>query len=108
MPGTKRRRVRVTKGTGSRSTDRGPPVAVSVPALSGPVSAMILQGLYDSEIDVSVESLYDLGFTVKIGDKLNGFMAEQQCLTWAEAEEWLRATALTLFPESAFARRYPN
>jgi hypothetical protein len=66
----------------------------------------ILQDLYNSEINVSVESLWDCGFAVRIGDRLNGYRAEQQVEDWGAAEAWLRATAIRLYPKSEFARRY--
>jgi len=66
----------------------------------------ILQDLYDSEINVSVETLWDCGFTVRIGDHLNGFRAERRFEDWGSAETWLRATAISLYPESQFAERY--
>ena len=68
----------------------------------------ILQDLYDSEINVSVsiESLWDCGITVRIGDRLNGFRAERSFEYWASAETWLRATAISLYPDSQFAERY--
>jgi hypothetical protein len=39
----------------------------------------LIQRLYDSEINLTVQfsSFYDGGFTVKIGDELNGFRAEE-------------------------------
>jgi hypothetical protein len=36
----------------------------------------ILQQLYDSEINVWVTSFYDDGFYVRLGDEMNGFVAE--------------------------------
>jgi hypothetical protein len=68
----------------------------------------ILQELFDSEINVAVQSFYDGGFTVKFGDPLNGFRAEAHFLDWASAEDWLRVTAVTLYPTSEFARRHSN
>ena len=64
----------------------------------------ILQRLYDSEINFEVSGFYDAGFDVRLGDALNGFLAEGKVETWAEAEAWLRDQALAHFPDSEFAR----
>ena len=37
----------------------------------------ILQKFYDAEINVSISSFWDAKFTVKIGDEINGFRAEE-------------------------------
>jgi hypothetical protein len=47
------------------------------------------QQLYDREINFSISCFWDDGFTVKIGDELNGFLAETTVATYAEALEWL-------------------
>ena len=62
----------------------------------------VLQRLYDSEINVTVSSFYEDGFYVKLGDEMNGFVAEGRCHTWADVEEWLTAMARIHYPTSAF------
>lgn len=64
----------------------------------------IMQRLYDSEINAVVSSFYDDGFYVKLGDEMNGFVAEGHCITWADVEEWLTAMARIHYPMSDFAR----
>jgi hypothetical protein len=64
----------------------------------------ILQRLYDSEINFEVAGFYDAGFDVRLGDALNGFIAESKVETWAEVEAWLRDQALAHFPDSKFAQ----
>jgi hypothetical protein len=64
----------------------------------------ILQRLYDSEINFEVSAFYDAGFDVRLGDPLNGFLAEGKVETWAAAEAWLRDQALAHFPDSKFAQ----
>jgi hypothetical protein len=64
----------------------------------------ILQRLYDSEINFEVSAFYDAGFDVRLGDALNGFLAEGKVKTWAEAEAWLRDQAMAHFPDSKFAQ----
>ena len=64
-----------------------------------------LNALYDSEINVEISSFWDGGWTVKIGDQMNGFKAE---MTFDDLDEntarWLTKTACELYPESVFAK----
>lgn len=64
----------------------------------------VLRGLYRSEINVSIASFYDGGWTVKIGDEMNGFLAETtvDALTCGVAG-WLDSEAKRLFPNSLYA-----
>lgn len=63
----------------------------------------LLQQLYNSEINVSLSSFYDGGFTCKIGDEMNGFKSEKTSTDLDEIEIWLKNTAIELYPESKFA-----
>jgi hypothetical protein len=65
----------------------------------------IFQPLYDSEINFVVSCFWDNGFEVKLGDDLNGFVAETVVESWDEIEPWLTMQALLHYPESDFARR---
>jgi hypothetical protein len=64
----------------------------------------ILQRLYDSEINAVVSCFWEDGVYVKLGDEMNGFVAEGHCATWADVEEWLTAMARIHYPVSVFAR----
>jgi hypothetical protein len=66
----------------------------------------VIQDLYHSEINVSVTSFWDAGFDVKLGDKLNGFVAEANFKYWGQVEPWLRDKAIEHFPDSLFAQMY--
>jgi len=68
------------------------------------MSSSVLQRLYDSEINFEVSGFYDAGFDVRLGDALNGFLAQGKVNTWAEVEGWLREQALAHFPHSVFAK----
>jgi hypothetical protein len=63
----------------------------------------VLDALYDSEINATVSSFWDGGFTVKLGDDMNGFVAEAEFKTFAEAEVWLIGAACKHYPNSVFA-----
>ena len=64
----------------------------------------ILQRLHDSEINASISTFFDRVITAKLGDEMNGFVAEQLCETVAEAKQWLAAEAIRRYPNSEFAR----
>lgn len=61
------------------------------------------QRLYSSEINFSLACFYDGGFSVKIGDDMNGFDAEATVQSYNEALSWLDEQARERFPESLYA-----
>ena len=63
----------------------------------------VIQALYKSEINCSVSTFWDGGFTVKLGDEMNGFVAEMECRTATETAEFLDRAAREHFPYSAYA-----
>lgn len=65
----------------------------------------IMQQLYDNEINVQIESFWDGGFDVSIGDAMNGIDASTSVRSWAEAEAWLAKKASEIYPGSVFAKR---
>ncbi len=65
-----------------------------------------LQDLYDSELNFTVSTLWDGGFQVKLGDEMNGFVAEATFWHWGQVEQWLVAEAINRWPESDFAKIY--
>jgi hypothetical protein len=80
----------------------------------------ILQQLHDSEINAGVQTFYDTGMRVWIGDEVNGIRAETlfdrmgslpTARTWPErvtAASWLHETALRLFPDSLYAKSHTD
>lgn len=68
----------------------------------------IIQKLYDSEINVSISSFWDAGFDVKLGDDMNGFVAETQVKTFAEVEAWLDQEVRKRYPGSVYAQAVAN
>ena len=57
----------------------------------------IIDALYQSEINCSVETFWDGGLTVKLGDDLNGVVAETECNTSFEAAQFLDRSAGSTF-----------
>jgi hypothetical protein len=76
----------------------------------------ILQQLHDSEINAGVQTFYDAGMRVWIGDEANGIQAEATInrtaaarLRWPEgitAASWLHETALRLYSNSKYAKEH--
>ena len=76
----------------------------------------ILRQLHDSEINAGVQTFYDAGMRVWIGDEANSIQAETTInrtaaarLKWLEgltAASWLHETALRLHPDSKYAKQH--
>ena len=72
------------------------------------------QQLHDSEINAGVQTFFDAGMRVWIGDEANGIQAETTInrtpaarLKWPEgltAASWLHETALRLYLDSKYAQ----
>lgn len=62
----------------------------------------VLQRLHDSEINASVQSFFDGVWTVRLGDEMNGYKAEEVCDSANDAADWLDSMARRLFPQSRY------
>jgi hypothetical protein len=56
--------------------------------LSGKLTKALTK-LYEAEINCQISSFFDEGWTVKIGDPLNGFKAQAEFRDLKEAADWL-------------------
>jgi len=79
---------------------------MSTPVRTGLDVEAILSDLYESEINASISRLWDGEIDVKLGDPLNGYVAEGKVSTFAEAAARLRDQACSHYPDSEFARKY--
>ena len=80
----------------------------------------VLQRRHDSEINAGVQTFYDAGMKIRIGDESNGIQSERTInrtgnfadpRKWPEgvtAASWLHETTLRLFPESPYAKGHGN
>lgn len=66
----------------------------------------IMADLYASEINFQISAFFDAGFTVWLGDDMNGFVAKTQMDTYEEAVLWLRDISIKKYPSSDFAGTY--
>ncbi len=71
---------------------------------------MVLKRLHDSEINAGLQSFFDSGLRVWIGDPLNGIrtssavgMDDEAWGAEGSIARWLHETALSLYPESHYA-----
>ena len=86
------------------------------PLTPTPSLERVLQQLHDSEINAGVQTFFDAGMRVWIGDELNGIKAETVIkrtaaarLKWPEglsAANWLHETALHMYPASKYAKEH--
>jgi hypothetical protein len=86
--------------------------------LTPPPLERILQQLHDSEINAGVQTFYDTGMRIWIGDEVNGVQVETTIdrtggfvapRVWPEgdsAASWLHETALRLYPDSKYAKAH--
>ena len=66
----------------------------------------VLQDIYDSEINVSISTMWDGGYDLAIGCPISGPKATGNVDRWGDVEPWFRAKALEHYPDSLFALMY--
>lgn len=64
----------------------------------------VMQEIYDNEVNISITTFWDGGYEVKLGDPMNGFVAERNVDRWDQVEPWLEAQMIKHFPDSEFAQ----
>jgi hypothetical protein len=63
-----------------------------------------LQKIYDSEINVEIGWLWDGGIDVRLGDKMNGFLAEENVAAVDDILPWLQEAIAHFYPDSTYAK----
>ena len=63
-----------------------------------------LQKIYDSEINVEIGWLWDGGITIRLGDKMNGYLAEENVTSVADIVPWLQQAIAHFYPGSSYAK----
>ena len=66
--------------------------------------AWVLQQMYDSEINFTISVFWDAGFDWKLGDELNGYVADGCAKTMEDCVVQLGRAAIEHFPDSVFAK----
>src|SRR3954447_7003804 len=67
-----------------------------------------LQKIYDSEINVEISWLWDGGIDVRLGDDVNGYIAETNVPLVADITAWLQGAIAHFYPTSAYAKGLPT
>ena len=65
--------------------------------------AFELQKIYDSEINVEIGWFWDGGIEVRLGDRMNGYLAEETVRSAIEIVPWLQEAIAHFYPESEYA-----
>ena len=65
--------------------------------------AIELQEIYDSEINIEIGWFWDGGIEVRLGDKMSGYLAEENLTSTAEIILWLQEAIARFFPTSTYA-----
>ena len=62
-----------------------------------------LQRIYDSEINLRIGWFWDGGITVRLGDEVNGFLAEETVPSIDGVLPWLQEAIAHFYPASTYA-----
>jgi hypothetical protein len=63
-----------------------------------------LQKIYDSEINIEIGWFWDSGITVRLGDTMDGYLAEENVNTVADIVPWLQKAIAHFHPDSEYAQ----
>ena len=63
-----------------------------------------LQRIYESEINIEIGWVWDGGINVRLGDRRNGYEAEENLKSVADILLWLQEAIAHFYPESEYAR----
>jgi hypothetical protein len=67
-----------------------------------------LQRIYDSEINIRIGWLWDGGIDVRLGDDMNGYLAEENVRSMAEILPWLQEAIAHFYPDSTYPQSLPQ
>jgi hypothetical protein len=62
-----------------------------------------LQKIYDSEINIEIGWFWDGGIEVRLGDKMSGYLAEENLTSTKEILSWFQEAIAHFFPTSQYA-----
>ena len=63
-----------------------------------------LQRIYESEINVRISWLWDGGIDVRLGDEMNGYLAEENVASTGDIVPWLQESIAHFYPHSTYAK----
>ena len=62
-----------------------------------------LQRIYDSEINIRIGWFWDCGIEIRLGDDMNGYLAEETVRSVADIIPWLQEAVAHFYPQSKYA-----
>jgi hypothetical protein len=62
-----------------------------------------LQRIYDSEINIRIGWFWDCGIEIRLGDDINGYLAEETVRSVADIIPWLQEAVAHFYPQSNYA-----
>jgi hypothetical protein len=65
--------------------------------------AVELQKIYDSEINIEIGWAWDGGIDVRLGDRINGYVAAENVRSVSDIVPWLQEAIAHFFPQSRYA-----
>lgn len=71
-------------------------------------SLQTLQDIQDSEINFQLNTFWDGGFDIVLGDEINGTIEENNFDKLQDAADWLVTAVLKHFPDSKFSKEYAD
>jgi len=74
--------------------------------MRSPTLAWVMIAAYQSEINYSISCFWDGGWTLRLGDELNGFESSSVYETVADLERDMPKEICRLYPKSKFAKEY--
>src|ERR1700704_287932 len=63
-----------------------------------------LHRIYDSEINVRISWLWDGGIDIRLGDEVNGYLAEENVASTGDIVLWLQESIAHFYPHSTYAK----
>jgi hypothetical protein len=65
--------------------------------------AVELQKIYDNEINIEIGWIWDGGIEVRLGDRMNGFLTEENLKSVSDIIPWLQEAIAHFYPQSGYA-----
>jgi hypothetical protein len=62
-----------------------------------------LQKIYDSEINLEMSWIWDGGIELRLGDRMNGYLAETTVRSVDDVVRWLQEAIAHFYPDSTYA-----
>ena len=63
-----------------------------------------LQKIYESETNIEIGWLWDGGIDLRLGDRLNGYVAAENVSSVSDVLPWLQEAIPRFYPDSEYAR----